>query len=250
MVQVFRDLLSYFRGLDRRDLWILLYAPIGMTLFVALSQGGRHPVFAALFAGRFGGNYLADPAYHWWKIVFYHSGVLAAFGLVPAAIVLGVFRERLAAYGVTLGDWRWGLKFLAIWIVVMTPGTYLNSLQPAFQAEYPLCRCNLVALGPAKVALWLGIYGLYYVGWEFFFRGFIQLGVAPRTGAFVAIMLQTLPSTVIHVGKPIGEVAAAIVGGLVFGAAAMRTRSVLWPLLAHWYIGSLTEIFCAMNQSW
>jgi membrane protease YdiL (CAAX protease family) len=248
MRRILRDLIAPFRGVDRRDLWILLYAPVGMTAFVAMSQGGRHPIFEALFASRFGADYLADSTYHWWKIVFYHVGVLVAFGVVPALIVKAPLRGKLADYGVTLGDWRWGLKFLALWIVLMGPGSYVNALQPAFQAEYPLCRCDLLSLGPGKVALWIAIYGLYYVGWEFFFRGFIQMGIAPRTGAFVAILMQTLPSTIIHVGKPLGETAAAILGGLIFGAAAWRTRSILWPLLAHWILGALTEVFANMAQ--
>lgn len=56
MKEVFSDIISYFRGVDRRDLWILLWAAVGLTLFVALSQGGRHPIFESLFAERFGAN--------------------------------------------------------------------------------------------------------------------------------------------------------------------------------------------------
>lgn len=249
MVEIFRDMFSYFRGVDRRDLWILLWAPVAMTVFVALSQGGRHPVFESLFAGRFGADYLAASSYHWWKIVFFHGGVLAVFGLIPMAVVKFVFREKLSDYGFTVGDWRWGLKFLAVWCLIMGPGTYFNTFQADFLAEYPLCRCNLAGLGGPAVTLWFLIYLVYYVGWEFFFRGFMQIGLARRMGAFFAIMMQTIPSTIIHIGKPLGETASAIAGGLIFGAVALRTRSILWPLLAHWYIGCIMELFSSMHQT-
>jgi hypothetical protein len=42
----------------------------------------------------------------------------------------------------------------------------------------------------------------YYIGWEFFFRGFIQLGTETAVGVPVSIMVQVIPSAIISFGKP------------------------------------------------
>ena len=70
-----------------------------MTAFTALSHAGKHPIFESLFASRFGADYLANPDYHWYKILFFHVGVLIVFGLIPMAIVKFVFHEKLSDYG-------------------------------------------------------------------------------------------------------------------------------------------------------
>ena len=44
-----------------------------------------------------------------------------AFGLVPLLVVVLGFRDRLPRYGLTLGDWRWGLALVFAGCLVMTP---------------------------------------------------------------------------------------------------------------------------------
>ena len=43
------------------------------------------------------------------------------FGLVPLLVVLLGFRDRPSRYGLTLGDWRWGVGLMVVGCVVMTP---------------------------------------------------------------------------------------------------------------------------------
>ena len=57
----------------------------------------------------------------------------------------------------------------------------------------------------------------YYLGWEFFFRGFMQFGLRGALGDWNAILVQTLASCLIHIGKPAGEIYGAIVAGLLWG---------------------------------
>jgi hypothetical protein len=58
-----------------------------------------------------------------------------------------------------------------------------------------------------------------------------------------------VPSTLLHIGKPWGETSSAIVAGICFGAIALRTRSMLYPLLLHWYVGIATDFFSILNQA-
>jgi len=59
-----------------------------------------------------------------------------------------------------------------------------------------------------------------------------------------AIILQAIPFTIAHFGKPELETLSCIFGGSAFGYVAWRTRSFLYPFLIHWFIATLT-IFVA-----
>ena len=90
-------------------------------------------------------------------------------------------------------------------------------------------------------------YAAYYFGWEFFFRGFMLFGLADAFGAVNAVLIQTIPSTLAHIGKPTPEVFAAVAAGLVFGAIALKTRSVLYVFLLHWLIGVTLDVFIVLS---
>jgi len=94
----------------------------------------------------------------------------------------------------------------------------------------------------------VGIYALYYIAFEFFYRGFLLRVVETSWGPGPAIWVQTLASTLVHLGKPMPEVLAAIPAGLVFGALALRSRSILYPALLHLSIGVATDLFSLAHQ--
>jgi membrane protease YdiL (CAAX protease family) len=58
-----------------------------------------------------------------------------------------------------------------------------------------------------------------------------------------AILIQTISSSLIHLGKPEGEILGSIIVGIIFGAIAIRTRSFLYVFILHATIGVLTDIF-------
>jgi len=71
----------------------------------------------------------------------------------------------------------------------------------------------------------------------------LQSGVSRRTGIATAICVQTLVSTLAHFGKPGAEVFGAIIGGLLWGALAWRTRSLLAGWFQHWLLGASLDFF-------
>jgi len=166
--------------------------------------------------------------------------------LLPLAWWRWVERRPMPELGWGLGDTRFGLRFLAVAFVVLIPVLWINAGSPEFQAEYPL-----VALSGASWKHFLGwqlCYAVYYFAWEFFFRGFLQIGMARRLGVLGAMALQLSASTLLHIGKPQGETLAAVAAGLAFGVVALRTRSFLYLFLLHWYVGCLTDLFCLIRS--
>ncbi len=66
--------------------------------------------------------------------------------------------------------------------------------------EYPLDK--LADRSTGRFLLHATGYFLFYVGWEIYFRGFMQFGLQARFGVWQAILVQTLASCLLHIGKP------------------------------------------------
>ena len=216
---------------------ILLLVPIVLTLWVYFGkQANATLLFPALETH--------------WHLDFYSTmyEYVAAFILmfcVPVFFIVVVFKKGLRNYGVRLGDARYGFRFLIAGIPVVLLVAFLGAGSPQMQAEYPLAKS---AMGHPNLFLIIEIfYVIYYVSWEFLFRGFMLFGLEKRFGALMAILIQTIPSAIVHIGKPAGESFAAILAGIVFGYLAIRTRSILYPLILHVLVGLGTDIFVTMR---
>jgi membrane protease YdiL (CAAX protease family) len=157
-----------------------------------------------------------------------YSGLLL-FLILPLLVILFVFREKPARYGMQIGDWRKGLMFTAagcvfviviLWIAIDLPGISPYYAARA-QGELPYVLRNAIDL----------------LDWEFFFRGFILFSLVEICGPY-AILLQAVPFTLAHFGKPYIETASCIFGGTAFGYIAWKTRSFVYPYLIHLFLAS------------
>jgi membrane protease YdiL (CAAX protease family) len=227
------DLRAELRDFRGRE-WFLA---LGTLLLVVLWLYLGSPAFFV----RTWGTALRDaPLLDWYRFLYYHVNALVLLGIVPLAVMRGGFGVRPAALGIRVGDARWGLRFVLVGMVVVTPVIYASSFDPAFQREYPLTK--LAGQSVTTWVLWELTYLLYYLGWEAYFRGTLLFGLRERLGAAGALAFQTAISTLVHLGKPLGETLGAAPAGFLLGAAALRSGSVLWPLLLHWYLGALMDV--------
>jgi membrane protease YdiL (CAAX protease family) len=166
---------------------------------------------------------------------------LVLLGGIPALIIKFVFHEPLSTYGVQLGDLRFGVKSFLLLAPVAIAFTYPSSKMEAFLLEYPIYK-------GASSALWMfALYSLsylvFYLGWEFFFRGYMQFGLERIFGAWNAIFIQTLASCLLHIGKPLGEIYGSILAGIIWGVIAWRAHSLLFVILLHWLMGVSLDVF-------
>lgn len=235
-----------------RTLWRILTSPDrtpwvvlggGVALMTVYVYQGHHSFYTRNLATQLFGN---DPLNDWYRHLYQFLAALLLLGIIPALLARYTLHRPLRVQGVQLGDWRFGLRAVLVGVVVLTPVLYLGSFDPAVQREYPLTR--MAGCAPDLFLLWELSYLVYYIAWEYHFRGFTLFLLEERWGAGAALLYQVIPSTLLHIGKPEAETAAAVVGGLLFGALALRTRSMLYPLLLHWYVGACTDFFSILNQ--
>jgi len=177
--------------------------------------------------------------------VYNFAACFVLLGVVPAGIVRWGFREPLAAYGVCVGNVRRTLIAMSLWVPGFVLGGFLASLAPAVQSAYPVNpRAGDSA---AAFALHCATYLLFYVGWEFHFRGFVQGALRASMGPANALLVQVVASTLLHLGKPTLEVFASIGGALLWGLLVYRTRSILSGLAQHAALGISLDAFLALG---
>jgi membrane protease YdiL (CAAX protease family) len=166
------------------------------------------------------------PHKHWDRVILYL--------VIPLLLTLVLFRENPRLYGFSIGDWRLGLAYTALGILVMAPILYmLASGDESMKAYYERSLPGLP---------WTTFLDL--IGWEFFFRGWILFAYARRFG-HDAIWLQAVPFALAHLGKPEVETLSTIFGGFAFGWVAWRTKSFLYPFLIHWFIATFVILAAA-----
>lgn len=225
-----------FLSEHQRELW-LWGLVVGLTT-IKIYQGDQ-----SFFSTHFSNSEWEQPVADWYRWLYHHLASLVLWAFIPFIIIRSVFSERLRDYGWTLGDWRFGLKATLVAVVIMPLPVYLSSLNPEHREWYPLTTLATASVG--YFALWGISYLPHYIGWEFMFRGFVGIGMSRFYGKVGATGIQVAMTTLLHIGKPMGETWGAAIGGIYLGWLTYRTGSVWWAILFHFYLGMLNTWMCA-----
>lgn len=159
--------------------------------------------------------------------------------LLPLAVVLLVFRETPARYGLRIYFTRRSSILYLSAFLLLIPALIWASSDPAFQARYPMVRG--LDEDVSQLILWETLRGLRFVALEFFFRGFLLFSLEERMG-HNAIAVAALPYGLIHYAKPFPEALGAVVAGAVLGLFALRTRSIAGGALVHIVVAASMDL--------
>ena len=162
-------------------------------------------------------------------------------GVIPVGIARLATRRSLADLGLGLGRWREGLGWVALGVPLAVIAGRIAAGDPAMRAVYPLYPRALD--GPGGFWGYAALQLLYYAGWEALFRGVLLHGLADSLGHQTANIVQTGLSVTTHFGRALPETLSALPAGLVFGAVALRTRSIWYVVLIHWAVGVSMDWF-------
>lgn len=173
----------------------------------------------------YGRDLLANDAYNRFVVYFF----------VPLLVIVFVFRDKPAHYGLRIGPWREGL----LWVVAVCAVMALILLT---LAATPEMRAFYTSRAPDSVTGIIVENGFEMFGWEFVWRGFLLFTMAQTLGPGAAIWLQAVPFTFMHLGKPEAETLTTLFGGAGFGFIAWRTQSFYYGWLIHWFLGAFTML--------
>jgi membrane protease YdiL (CAAX protease family) len=203
---------------DRDAVVVLLTAAVCLTLIEYLARrDGTGLVDARTQPGQLTA----------WAIVS-----IAAYVIGPLLVARRVLHRPLRDLGVRAdgiaAHWRAYAALYAIALPVLVGASF----GAAFQAKYPFYDLGIdESFWPHLYGWWL-LYALQFVALEFFFRGFLLHGLAPRLG-WLSIFVMVVPYNMLHYGKPMPEAFVAILGGVVLGSLSLRTRSIWFGAALH-----------------
>jgi membrane protease YdiL (CAAX protease family) len=168
--------------------------------------------------------------------------LLLAVPCLLVALTSSAPRALLVSFGWTFGRAGRGLALTAAGLPLAVLAGFIGSRDPRMKKMYPFAKA---ACTDARTfaGYELSYLFLYYLPWEFVFRGVLFLPLVPAVGLLPALAIQTTISTLLHIGHPDTEVFAAAGAGIIFGAIAYATGSFFYPLVLHAATGIATDTF-------
>lgn len=200
----------------------LVYTAVALT---AMEYFGN-PAFAASRFPALTQLYFGLYPHLWWACF-----AIICYVPLPILIVKCIFRGRVRDYGLKLVLKKRHLALYGAMLLFMVPIVFYVSTRTDFLKIYPFYRgAPLAPLG--AILVWEAAYGIQFIALEFFFRGFLVLGLERYIGRY-AVWVAVVPYCMIHYHKPPLEAFIAIVAGVVLGEVARRTRSIMGGVLMH-----------------
>jgi membrane protease YdiL (CAAX protease family) len=166
----------------------------------------------------------------------------------PALIIAKKWKIPFNSIGTQKGNYKLGIILLLVSLIAI-PLLYIGTNDPELIAEYPLSKETLTPW--YFFVFYELLYGFfYYMSYEFYFRGLMQIGLNKHWKKWQGILFVTIITTFIHwipMNKPISEIIGAFAVGFVFGYLAEKTESWYYIFGIHYFIGIITDTFCGMR---
>ncbi len=235
------------QGVDRATVIILLVAAVSLTLRAFLSRDGIWLVHVMRSLGltRWSRDldraFTTSPHAQFWLLVEWAVVQVAGYVVLPVLAIWFVLHQKVREYGLRVrGIGRYVVPYVLLFVVAV-PFLVGASYSLEFEARYPFYDLGLREGFWPYLWVWWGLYAVQFIALEFFFRGFLVHGLVPRFG-YMAVFVMAVPYNMLHYGKPMPEALAAIVGGIVLGTLAIRTRSIWWGAALHISIAASMDL--------
>jgi hypothetical protein len=177
----------------------------------------------------------------WWV-----SCCLTFLVLIPT-LVAGLFaRAGPRTLGLRVkGTGRDALTYLGLFAIFF-PVIWLVSKDPAFQKTYPFFALRKDEGITQEFLVFQVIYCLQFFAIEYFFRGFMVLGLKKALG-WASVLVMLAPYCMIHYYKPMPEALGAIGAGLILGTLSWRTGTIVYGWALHYGV-ALSMDLLALHQ--
>ncbi|WP_297549045.1 CPBP family archaeomyxosortase MrtA [Thermococcus sp.] len=170
-----------------------------------------------------------------------HVAVVLFFYLALPLVISRALGFSRGEVGLTLPR-REGLKLFLLLFVLSIPLSIYGARIPSMRSYYPVFHYSGLTtflLGE------LGM-GLIMLAHEAFYRGFLLFPLS-RKNEWLAIILQDIPYTIVHIGKPGIEVPYAFIAGIIFAKMDLKGKSFLPSFLLHWLGSAFFDFLCASS---
>jgi membrane protease YdiL (CAAX protease family) len=167
-----------------------------------------------------------------WQLVYW-ALASSAFYFIPAILVIRlVFKDKIQNYGLKIKGMFTGWKIYVAMYLFMLPLIYVMSRNDEFLNTYPFYRIKSKDDLLPYLGIWEVAYIIQFIALEFFFRGFLVLGLKEKLGIY-SICVMIIPYCMIHFSKPLPECVGSIFAGLILGWMSYKTNSVIMGAMLH-----------------
>ncbi len=180
-----------------------------------------------------------------WNVLLGFIFTTISLFIIPLYVLKNKWKKDTTDFGTKPGNSKLGLLILGGFLLI-SPILYFLSDDPELIKTYPLNKDVLDSWTLFIVYEILYVI-FYYIPYEFFFRGVLQLGLSKKWQYWKSILLVTIITTLLHVTKPFSEILAAFVGGIIFGIIAEKTDSWYYVFGIHFIIGVLNDLFSGLR---
>lgn len=167
--------------------------------------------------------------------------------VIALLIARFIDKNKPRELGLGLGDWRFGLRWGAIFLAVMLPVVFIVSFTDTFADKYPLSKGSTASLEAFLV--WEGVSFLYFIGWEFYFRGYMLFSLYKYLGS-IAVFVPMIPFVILHSAKPLPEALGAIFVAELLCVFALRAGSFWYGMFVHWTINTAMDVAAVWQNGW
>lgn len=181
----------------------------------------------------------------WGNVLVGFIGTFFSLLVIPLLYVKYIQKKPLLDYGTTIGIKKWGLVSVVLFLLAISL-LYFSSQDQNLINTYPLTKDILVSW-PMWVGYEILYVSIYYIPYEFFFRGILQLGLSKHWKKWQSILYVTFLTTLLHLTKPATEILAAAIAGIFFGILAEKTDSWYYGFLMHITAGISIDVFCGLR---
>ncbi|HLM84406.1 MAG TPA: CPBP family glutamic-type intramembrane protease [Candidatus Bathyarchaeia archaeon] len=162
------------------------------------------------------------------------------FVVFPVLIIIFILREPLANFGLSRGLAQRGFFFSAITIILFIFLNYLLVFHSKYAGQlsispFIISRFTIFLLFEIFIALPLHFF------WEFFFRGFLQMGLERRFGIY-SLPLAALLQALLFFRSSWIAILLVLLSALAAGFIVRRSRSIAYSAFSLWIISVSLDI--------
>jgi len=165
---------------------------------------------------------------------------LFLFLVFPLLAVKYILKEPLSSFGISTGNKKKGIILSVITVVIFVLLNYYLVSQPRFQHQLTISS-DFINNFWSFLLFTLVISSSIHFFWEFFFRGFLQLGLEKKLGIY-AIPAQAILQTAAYFRNSWLLLTLIFFSALAAGVITRQSRSILYSFLSMWLIALSLDI--------
>jgi membrane protease YdiL (CAAX protease family) len=162
------------------------------------------------------------------------------FAIFPALVAIRLLKEPIQNFGLSWGKPRTGLTISLITVLIFIFANYFILFHTKYGGQLSIAR-GIVGSFTAFLAFEFFISLPLHFFWEFFFRGFLQLGLEKKLGNFSLLLAAVLPAILSFRSSWI-MIVLIFLSSIGAGIIVRQSRSILYSALSLWIISISLDI--------